>query len=54
MNTMEAAAVDAAFDGAPRRTWDVPQTARIIPGSGHSMWDGLTVTHWTDDEWSSR
>lgn len=30
-------------------TFDVPEDAVIRPGSGPSIWDGLTITHWTAD-----
>jgi hypothetical protein len=35
--------------GAPEVIWPVPENATIRPGSGRSLWDGLSITHWSDD-----
>lgn len=42
------AAVRAAEDGAPPRSFDVGPDAAVTLGGSHPF-DGLTVTHWTRD-----
>ncbi len=45
---LEQAIEQAAEFGGPERIWSVPEGADIRPGSGASIYDGMTITAWVD------
>jgi hypothetical protein len=34
--------------GGPEVTWTVPENAVITPGDGPNIYDGMTISAWTD------
>ena len=37
------------YGGGTDEVWNLCENATIRPGSGPSIWDGLSITHWSDD-----
>lgn len=48
MDIEQAVERAAEFGGGPERIWSVPEGAAIRPGSGKSIFDGMTISAWVD------
>jgi hypothetical protein len=50
MDGLARAFLDAAhYGGGIERVYTVPETTPVNLGTGRNPFDGLTVTHWSDD-----